>query len=78
MKLTTGARHAVIVKTSLNRYSVALAVLGGVFLYASSLAGVSTLGIALHALGFGLLYFDYKLTKHLVAENIESEEKEKR
>ena len=76
MKLSTGARHAVIVKTSLNRYSVALAVLGGALLYASFFAGVSVLGVVLHALGFAVLYFDYQITKRLIAENIELAEKE--
>ena len=76
MKLSTGARHAVIVKTTFNRYSVALAVLGGALLYTSLFAGVSVLGVALHALGFAVLYFDYQIIKRLIAENINLAEKE--
>lgn len=75
MELTTGARHAVIVKTTFNRYSVGLAVIGIALLYASSLAGVIVLRMILHALCFSMLYFDYHLTKRLIAENIEFAER---
>jgi len=76
MTLSTGARHAVIVKTTFNRYSIGLAVIGTALLHASSLVDVDVLRVTLHALGFGALYFDYHLTKRLIAENIEFAERE--